>query len=147
MGSVHDKVKRGRETFLRGDDVRRRESAGVSCKCRAAKGRGCLGGMFQGGKTRRKKKIWTNHPSPETPSLPQGCGWMCSPLCEGHTNLCHRWWLNTGGFQILFIIIIIIILFCSEFSHWRAAAFLLPSCFAPLITKLPLSREPVLLAC
>lgn len=43
VGSVHNKVKRGRERFLRGDDARRREFAGVSCKCRAAKGRGCLG--------------------------------------------------------------------------------------------------------
>lgn len=46
---IKEKVKRGREKLLRGGDVRRRESAGLSCKCGAAKRRGCLRERPQGG--------------------------------------------------------------------------------------------------
>lgn len=41
-------VKRGREKLLRGD-ARRRESAGLSCKCTAGERRGCRREKPQGG--------------------------------------------------------------------------------------------------
>lgn len=145
VGSVQDKVKRGREKFLRGGDVRRRESAGVSCKCRAAKGRGGMGAESSRveGQEGRRRCEWTTHLQ-ENPACLRVVAGCAAPSVRGTSNLCHWWWLNTGGFQTFFIIII---LFCSEFSHWRAAAFLLPLCLPLFITKLPLSREPTLLAC
>lgn len=64
------------------------------------------------------------------------------PSVRGTSILCHRWWLNGvrlwagGGFRSFAVIV----LFCSDFSHWQAAAFLLPLSLPLLITTLPLSR-------
>lgn len=75
VGSVQDKVKRGREKFLRGGDVRRRESAGMSCKCRAAKGRDDMAGKVPGWKDKKEEED-VNGPPISRKTQPVSGSWL-----------------------------------------------------------------------